>query len=249
MTQTAPFSFPPALINALRAAHTITVLTGAGISAESGIPTFRDSQTGLWAKYDPHELATPEAFANNPGLVLDWYRWRYSLVMQSKPNPGHYALATMEQHVSHLTLITQNIDGLHRTAGSHNIIELHGNISQLRCTKDSTVVDHWPQETLPPCTQCGSLLRPNVVWFGESLPVDALKAALDASVHCDVFMSIGTSGVVEPAASLPYEALRSKAVVIEINPTPTPLTVYVPYHFPYPAGMVLPGLVQAAWPG
>lgn len=248
MTETAPISFSQALITALRDARSITVLTGAGISAESGIPTFRDSQTGMWAKYDPHELATPEAFEKNPQLVLDWYRWRHNLVMQSKPNPGHHALVALERRVPQFTLITQNVDGLHRTAGSWRVIELHGNLDHLRCPKEGTLLEGWPEEKLPHCPSCGSLLRPNVVWFGESLPVDALQSALDASTHCDVFISVGTSGVVEPAASLPYEALRAKAVVVEINPTPTPLTVYVQHHFPYPAGRFLPALIEAAWP-
>jgi NAD-dependent deacetylase len=248
MTETAPISFSKTLIDTLRAAQTITVLTGAGISAESGIPTFRDSQTGLWAQYDPHELATPEAFADNPERVLDWYRWRYSLVAQSKPNAGHYALVNLEQRVPHFTLITQNVDGLHRVAGSRNVIELHGNIDHLRCTKEGSLVAGWPQEKLPHCPNCGSLLRPNVVWFGESLPAEALQKAVAASTHCDVFLSVGTSGMVEPAASLAYEALRAGVVVVEINPSPTPLTVYTSYQFPATAGQVLPALLQAVWP-
>lgn len=249
MSTTTPLTFPATLISSLRSAQSITVLTGAGISAESGIPTFRDSQTGLWAQYDPHELATPQAFERNPGLVLEWYRWRRSLVEQSSPNLAHYALVEIERRTPRFTLITQNVDGLHRSAGSQNVIELHGNIHQLRCAQEDTLVDPWPADALPHCTICGSLLRPNVVWFGESLPPSALQAARDATLHCEIFLSIGTSGMVEPAASLAYEALRSKAVVIEINPTPTPLTVYVPYHFPLPAGQVLPALVQAVWPG
>jgi NAD-dependent deacetylase len=241
-------SFPDTLIASLRSAQVITVLTGAGISAESGIPTFRDSQTGLWAQYDPHELATPQAFENNPGLVLKWYRWRRSLVMQSAPNPGHMALVEMERRSQHFTLITQNVDGLHRFAGSQNVIELHGNINQLRCSQEGTLLETWPEEAMPVCARCGSLLRPNVVWFGENLSPGALQAALDASLHCDVFLSIGTSGMVEPAASLAYEALRAKVTVVEINPIPTPLTVYVPYHIPHPAGLVMPALVKAVWP-
>lgn len=248
MSSSQPFSFPDALIEGLRRARAVTVLTGAGISAESGIPTFRDSQTGLWAKYDPHELATPEAFEANPTLVLDWYRWRYTLVQQSAPNPGHYALAALEERVPIFTLITQNVDGLHRAAGSQHMIELHGSLSQLRCPAEGTFFDGWPDEAHPHCPTCGSLLRPNVVWFGESLDPQALDMALKASRSCDIFLTVGTSGIVEPAASLPYEALRSGAQVVEINPTATPLTVYVQHHFPHPAGVVLPALVQAAWP-
>src|SRR5512133_3182757 len=134
MTEAAPLTIPEALVETLRSAKSVTVLTGAGISAESGIPTFRDSQTGLWAKYDPHELATPEAFAQNPRLVLDWYRWRRSIVAQAQPNPGHKALAVMEQHVPGLTLITQNVDGLHVLAGSKRVTELHGSLQRMRCS-------------------------------------------------------------------------------------------------------------------
>ena len=248
MTTSQPFDFPESLIGSLRQARAVTALTGAGISAESGIPTFRDSQTGMWARYDPQELATPQAFEENPELVLDWYRWRFNLVQQSAPNAGHTALAALENHVPVFTLITQNVDGLHRAAGSQQIIELHGNIRQLRCPIDGTLVDGWPEEARPHCPTCGSLLRPNVVWFGETLDRDALDMALKASRSCDVFLTIGTSGIVEPAASLPYEALRAGALVVEINPTATPLTVYVQHHYPHLAGQLLPALVQAAWP-
>lgn len=244
-----PIDIPTGLVETLRTAQAITVLTGAGISAESGIPTFRDSQTGLWARYDPHQLATPEAFTSTPQLVLDWYRWRHTLVEQSAPNPGHHALARMEQHVPRFTLVTQNVDGLHLQAGSKNLVELHGNIHRLRCASSacSYLTTDWPADSLPRCPRCGSLLRPDVVWFGEMLPANALQAAIKAT-RCDVFFSIGTSGVVEPAASLPYEALRSGATVIEINPQPTPLSVYAKYYWPLPAGEILPEIVDTAWP-
>jgi NAD-dependent deacetylase len=249
MTDTTPITIPAALIETLRQAQSVTVLTGAGISAESGIPTFRDSQTGIWAKYDPHELATPQAFAHNPQLVLDWYRWRRELVAKSKPNPGHRALAIMENHIPRFTLITQNVDGLHVQAGSRNIVELHGSLQKLRCAGencDYTTLE-WSDSGLDHCPRCGSLLRPSVVWFGERLPEDALEAALQASRTCDVFFSIGTSGVVEPAASLPYEALRAGAVTVEINPKLTPLSVHSQYSFTYPAGVVLPEIIRAVW--
>ena len=236
----------PEIIQALRSARHIAILTGAGISAESGIPTFRDSQTGLWAQYDPHQLATPEAFAENPKLVMDWYRWRRELVNRATPNPGHQALAALEKRPVSLTLITQNVDGLHRIAGSKNVIELHGNIHQLRCSSGQDHGMHpWNEEDLPRCPVCGALLRPNIVWFGEAMPMVALQQAIEATQSCDLFFSVGTSGVVEPAASLPYEALRSGAVVVEINPIPTPLTVYVHYHLPYAAGQALPQLIGA----
>lgn len=250
---------PDELSLALRQAKTITVLTGAGISAESGIPTFRDSQTGLWEKYDPHELATLAAFRRNPGLVMSWYRWRRELVRKAQPNPAHIALAKMEQQAPNFSLITQNVDGLHARAGSRNIIELHGSLDRLRCSgirqtgeKQKAracgyTTEEWPEGETILCPHCGSLLRPDVVWFGEVLPASALKAALDASRNCDAFLSIGTSGVVEPAASLPYEALRAGALMIEINPNPTPLSVHSRYLFQKPAGEVLPQIIQAAW--
>lgn len=253
-------NIPDPFIQTLRNAQSVTILTGAGISAESGIPTFRDSQTGLWAKYDPHELATPEAFDRNPALVMDWYRWRMSLVEKSKPNPGHYALAAMERHVPRLTLITQNVDGLHARAGSRSLVELHGSIRRLRCSRCQYTLDHWPEDDHAPqqqsdqrqpppaCPECGALLRLDVVWFGEMLPVSALESAIQASRTCEVFFSIGTSGVVEPAASLPYEALRGGAVVVEINPQPTPLSVHARFYFSQPAGQVLPEILKAAWP-
>ena len=220
------------------------MLTGAGISAESGIPTFRDSQTGLWAQYDPHQLATPEAFAENPGLVLDWYRWRHNLVEQSAPNAGHYALAKLEHQANQFTLITQNVDGLHQAAGSVNVVELHGNIHRLRCSKSCGGSYDWTDEAQACCPKCGALLRPDVVWFGENLPEDALAKALTATRDCSLFLSVGTSGIVEPAASLPYEALRTGATVAEVNPSPTPLTVYVQYHFPFTAGKIIPMLLE-----
>lgn len=247
--QASPITVPSGLIDMLRTARSVTVLTGAGISAESGIPTFRDSQTGLWAQYDPHQLATPEAFAHNPKLVMDWYRWRRELVERAAPNPGHYALAQIEQRVDRFTLITQNVDGLHTQAGSRRVVELHGNIHRLRCSsaRCAYTVDHWPDEETPHCPQCGALLRPDVVWFGEMIPPGALQAALNASRNCQVFLSIGTSGVVEPAASLPYEALRAGASVIEINPQPTPLSIFAKYYFSQPAGQVLPEITRAVW--
>lgn len=249
MAETDPISIPYTLIGALQSAQAVTVLTGAGISAESGIPTFRDSQTGLWAMYDPHELATPEAFAQNPQLVLDWYRWRHDLVAKANPNPGHRAIAEMERHIPRFTLITQNVDGLHVLAGSKNIIELHGSLQRIRCSNQTCdyATSEWPVMGLPHCPKCDHLLRPDVIWFGEMMPQTALQQAINASRTCDIFLSIGTSGVVEPAASLPYESLRSGAVVVEINPQPTPLSVYAKYYFPQPAGLILPQIVAAAW--
>lgn len=233
----------------LRSAEKVVILTGAGISAESGVPTFREAQTGLWARYDPQELATPEAFLRNPRLVWEWYAWRRELISQVQPNPGHFALADMEHHIPELVLLTQNVDGLHQQAGSRAVIELHGNIMRTRCFKEDTVIETWPgTENIPPlCPRCGSMLRPDVVWFGENLSAYALLAAQEAAGTCDLFFSVGTSGVVEPAASLPFIAQRQGAVILEVNPSSTPLTGYANHLFQEPSGQFLPALVQAVW--
>jgi len=240
-------SIPPKLIETLRSTRYMVVLTGAGISAESGVPTFREAQTGLWARYDPAELATPQAFQRNPKLVWEWYAWRRELVSGADPNPGHLALAQLEQRVSQLTLITQNVDGLHQRAGSENVLELHGNIHRTICSRERVVIDSWPEtdEVPPRCPRCESLLRPDVVWFGESLPEQTLAAAFAAAEACDVFLSVGTSGVVQPAASIPLTALRAGAITVEINPETTPLTDHVHGALPGPAGQVLPALLKA----
>lgn len=243
--------FPSELLGALRTARRVAVLTGAGISAESGVPTFRDAQTGLWARYRPEDLATPEAFLRNPRLVWEWYEWRRQSVGKVAPNPGHLALAEMERRVPEFTLITQNVDGLHQRAGSQRVLELHGNILGVKCFKENVVIDAWNEtdEVPPRCPRCGSWLRPDVVWFGETLPASAFEAALSASKACDVFFSIGTSSVVYPAASLPYEALRRGAMVIEINPSATSLSPHAGHVFQAAAGVVLPELVRRVWPG
>ena len=240
----------PDLINLLRAARQVAVLTGAGISAESDIPTFREAQTGLWSKYDPQELATPEAFQKNPKLVWEWYAWRRELVAKAKPNAGHVALAELARRIPQFTLITQNVDNLHQDAGSQNVIELHGNIRRTKCSLEGVIVVTWVDtgEVPPRCPHCGARLRPDVVWFGEPLPAEALNAAIEAATTCDLFFSIGTSGLVEPAASLARVALQHRAAVIEINPTATPLSAAATFILHAPAGEVLPQLVRAAWP-
>ncbi len=240
---------PSTLIEKLRAARKVVVLTGAGISAESNIPTFRDAQTGLWARYQPEELATPQAFRANPQLVWDWYQWRRDLVSGAEPNAGHRALVTMEDKIDQFTLVTQNVDSLHQRAGSRSILELHGNISRTRCFEDGRVVEKWNEtgETPPRCPRCGGLLRPDVVWFNEALPVDVLQQATRASRSCDLFFSVGTSAVVFPAASLVYEAMRNNATTVEINPAPTAQSSELTYMLKGPAGVVLPKLIAAAW--
>ncbi len=241
--------FSPDLIHRLRAARHIAVLTGAGVSAESGIPTFRDAQVGLWTRYRPEDLATPEAFERNPKLVWDWYAWRQELVRRSQPNPGHYALVRLQQQVPGFKLITQNVDGLHQVAGSTDVIELHGNIMRARCSREELVIDQWAAsaETPPRCPHCGAFLRPDVVWFGEILPPAALEAAAQAANTSEVFFSIGTSGVVEPAASLARVALQRGAALVEINPTITPLSARATFVLHGASGEILPALVRAAW--
>ncbi len=242
---------PSKLIQALRTARSVAVLTGAGISKESGIPTFREAQTGLWARYEPTELATPEAFNENPELVWQWYTWRRGLIQATEPNPGHYALARLEAQVPQFTLITQNVDGFHKIAGSENILELHGNIFRTKCSVEHTVIKSWDEsqgDEPPRCPNCGEYLRPDVVWFCEGLPQDVLAAAIRAAQSAEIFLSIGTSAVVHPAASIPVYALESGAVLIEINPAPTHLTPYATYVLAGPSGEILPALVAAAWP-
>ena len=224
----------------------MAVLTGAGISAESGVPTFRDAQTGLWAKFKPEELATPEAFERNPKLVWEWYQWRRERVGLVAPNAGHLALAALERRVPEFTLITQNVDGLHQRAGSRKVIELHGNITRTKCFAENVVVEQWPEtmEAPPRCPRCGAWLRPDVVWFGEMLPPGAFEAAEAASARCEVFFSIGTSTVVYPAAALPFAALRAGATVVEVNPNPTPLSAQAAFVLQGLSGEILPALID-----
>jgi NAD-dependent deacetylase len=241
--------FPSNLISLLRKAERVAVLTGAGVSQESGLRTFRDAQSGLWAQYKPHELASPEAFARDPKLVWDWYAWRREAIKGVRPNEGHYALVEMENKTSEFTLITQNVDGLHRMAGSKNILELHGNILRVRCSECGTFAETWSDdsESVPLCGNCKGLLRPDVVWFGESLPRSELEAAVHASRACEVFFSIGTSGVVQPAAALGYAAHNNGAVVVEINMESTPLTPKADFAFHGKSGEILPELVRSVW--
>ncbi len=238
---------PPELIQHLNAAQHVVVLTGAGVSAESGVPTFREAQTGLWAQYDPQELATPQAFQRRPKLVWEWYEWRRGLVTQAKPNPGHLALVELEKRVSTFTLITQNVDGLHQQAGSQNVIELHGNIMRTKCFDNDHAVTEWaePGDIPPRCPRCNSLLRPDVVWFGEGLPYAKVATAVAAARTCDLFLSIGTSAIVQPAASLPQEAAYSHAVTVEINPQATPITRHMDFVLTGPSGQILPILLQS----
>ncbi len=239
---------PDELVRALRNAEQIAVITGAGVSAESGIPTFRDAQTGLWEQYDPEDLATPQAFRHNPKLVWEWYAWRRELVANCKPNPAHHALAKWETHVPNFTLITQNIDGLHHLAGSKNIIELHGNLGRTKCFANEHPVNRWDETVIPPiCPSCGSLLRPDVVWFGEGLSrADLMRAAVVAA-DADIIFSIGTSSLVYPAAQLPLLTYENGGPIVEINPLETPLTPFATFAFAEKAGEFLPNLVEKAY--
>ena len=239
---------PPSLARTLRNARSVDALTGSGISAESGVPTFREAQTGLWESYDPIDLATPEAFERDPRLVWEWYEWRRGLVARAEPNSGHRALVELEARLSDFTLVTQNVDGLHERAGSVGVIELHGNITRSKCSEEDRIVAPGATELAPPsCPNCGAPLRPDVVWFGETLPAEALKAATLAASSCDVFFSIGTSSLVQPAASLASDALRCGAVIVEINPSETPLSRGADYALRGPAGEMLPELVKSVY--
>jgi NAD-dependent deacetylase len=236
-------SVPGGLLDALRAAQHVCVLTGSGISAESGVPTFREAQTGLWEQYDPHELATPEAFQRDPELVWRWYRWRRDLVAGVGPNAGHHALVTLAGLVPELTIVTQNVDGLHQRAGSDGVIEFHG--FEDRCFVEGCIVsDADMSADVPVCPGCGGMLRPGVVWFGEAIPESALQAAAVAVSSCDVFFSIGTSALVWPAAGLADAARQQGASVVEINLDATPLSSQTDFCLQGKSGSLLPELVD-----
>ena len=223
----------------------VVVLTGAGISAESGVPTFR-GENGLWKKFRPEELATFDAFMANPQLVWEWYQYRRELIEKVKPNPAHYALAEFQKFFENFTLITQNVDGLHQRAGSVDIVELHGNIKRNRCIKCEKIFETFEVETeeFPPRCDCGGKIRPDVVWFGEMLPQNAIKTAFEVSSSCDLFFSVGTSAVVHPAASLPLMAKRSGAYLVEVNIEPTELSYLSDELLLGKAGEVMPVIVK-----
>lgn len=239
---------PQTLIEALRRARHVAVLTGAGTSAESGVPTFRDAQTGLWARYRAEDLATPEAFARDPKTVWEWYAWRRMKVQEAKPNEGHLALAQFAKRFKHFDLITQNVDGLHHRAGHEQVIELHGNILRSICSQTRRRIDDEyisaSAASPPPSPHAeGGLARPDVVWFGESLPEAALNDAMTAARNCQVMLVLGTSGMVQPAASLPLLALDSGALVAEINPQRTELTEVLPISIRESFAVAVPAVV------
>jgi len=221
------------------------VLTGAGVSKESGIPTFRDALEGLWANYNPEELATPQGFKKNPSLVWQWYDSRRDKVKEVVPNPGHFALAELQTLVPRFFLVTQNVDGLHIRAGSKDVVEIHGNISRFKCfDKHHEQADVPCNLKEPPKCSCGSLVRPDVVWFGEAMPEALMRESFAAAEEADVALVVGTSGLVQPAASLPFVAKRSGAKVIEVNPNRTEFTDSCDLFLAGPSGVVLPELVE-----
>ena len=232
---------------ALVSCQKLLVITGAGISAESGIPTFRGAG-GLWRGFDATRLATPEAFAQDPQLVWDWYRWRRQICRRAVPNEGHQVIQRLEQAIPDFLLATQNVDGLHERAGSTDVVRLHGSLWRLRCSVDGREVDDDRTEfdPFPPRCACGALLRPGVVWFGEGLPPDAWASAHACAREADIVLVAGTSSLVYPAAMLPTEAAAAGAYLVEINPEPTPLTANVDLHLAEPSGTALPEIVRAA---
>ncbi len=228
-----------------RASH-LVVLTGAGISRESGVPTFR-GEDGLWNDYRAEDLATNEAFDRDPELVWRWYDYRRQIIADTQPNAAHDAIARLEQHFEHFDLVTQNVDGLHRRAGSLRPAELHGNIWRARCVKEQKVIDllESPLATIPPiCADCGALMRPDVVWFGEPLPMDVYEASHQAASSCDAMLVVGTSAVVRPAASLPLVAKHNGAFVVEVNVGFTPISVLIDTTLIGKAGDFVPALVD-----
>lgn len=249
-----------ALIDRLRQARLVVILTGAGASAESGIPTFRDRQTGLWQKFDAMELATPGAFQADPSLVWGWYEWRRAAVLRAQPNAAHVAIAEMAERVPHLTLITQNVDDLHERAGSKAVLHLHGELALPYCggcrrrhvfpaVSASTMTPAEGARIDPPrCQACGALIRPGVVWFGEPLPRAVWQSARDAAGRADVFFCIGTSSMVQPAASLTELAIDAGAATVLINPNPTAMDDKVAFAYRETAATILPQLLSATWP-
>ena len=237
----------------LAGARRVVVFTGAGVSAESGIATFRDALTGLWERFDAEQLATAGAFRRDPALVWGWYEWRRMQVMRTRPNAAHRAIAELERHVEQFTLVTQNVDDLHERAGSRSMVHLHGSLFAPRCFDCGVGAAHpdgVPDEPEggrklepPACAECGGKVRPGVVWFGEALPEDALQRAFEAAAACDVLLSVGTSSLVHPAAQVPVVAKRAGAKVIQVNPGPTPLDAMADLNLRGKAAEVLPGLL------
>lgn len=234
-------------------AHSVACLTGAGVSAESGVATFRDSQTGLWSKFDPAKLASQQGFAKDPARVWSWYMDRLDRMSSVPPNPGHIALAELEHLVPVFNLFTQNVDDLHERGGCRSVHHLHGSISRYRCNRCRAPYELSPEDrsadSPPVCPHCGGLVRPDVVWFGEMLPGDVLTRAQRAAGECDVMLVVGTSGIVYPAAGLPYIAQEHEAAIVEVNPEETEITHIADVVLRGPSGEVLPKLIDQMSPG
>jgi NAD-dependent deacetylase len=250
-------NFPESLIDSLRDARRVVIFTGAGVSQESGIPTFRDRQTGLWANFDAAELATPEAFDRDAAFVWGWYEWRRGAVRRAEPNAAHRAIAQLAACVPELTLVTQNVDDLHERAGSPAVLHLHGRIARPYCEScrrpyafaDAATPEGEGRRIEPPrCAACRARIRPGVVWFGESLPVEEWRAAQTAARRADLFFCVGTSALVQPAASLTDLAVAAGAATVQVNPNPTGIEARVTFALRGPAGSVLPALLERAWP-
>lgn len=232
-------------IERLRHTKSLLVITGAGISAESGIPTFRGND-GLWQNYRAEELATPWAFERDPVTVWKWYDWRRGIIGKTEPNAGHLAIKRLEEIFPNFFLITQNVDGLHGRTGIKNIVEIHGNLWKVRCTRDNrtSMLMDIPLKTIPPVCECGNILRPDVVWFGESIPSEALQTSYNVMSLCDTLMVVGTSGVVYPVASFPETVKGNGGFVIEVNLEPTPITQAADVSLFGKLGDILPAIVE-----
>ncbi|MBF0183194.1 MAG: NAD-dependent deacylase [Magnetococcales bacterium] len=243
------------VVSRLQQCQRVVVFTGAGVSAESAIPTFRDALTGLWSRFDPARLASPEGFLSDPDLVWGWYEWRRRKALLAEPNPAHLAIARLLPLVPELTLITQNVDNLHERAGNQHLLRLHGSLHQPRCFNCATpypLPEGIPDEpeggrrlTPPRCARCSGPIRPGVVWFGESLPETIWQQAEQATNQCDLLFSIGTSSLVWPAAQLPFQAKQHGATVVQINPNGTSLDPVADFNLHGPAGFILPQIVNA----
>lgn len=238
---------PQIVIDKLNTAKHIVIFTGAGISAESGIKTFRDPD-GLWAKFSPEELASMDGFMRNPQLVWEWYAMRLDLINEVHPNPGHIASAEMEKYFDKVTVVTQNVDRLHQRAGSTKVLELHGNLIENYCSRCERPyvkeIGKTEDKSVPKCEHCGAYIRPAVVWFGESLPMETLYEAGKEAEAADVMFVIGTSGAVYPAAHLPIQARRAGTFVVEINPNETELTPYMDVSIHAPSGVAMPAILE-----